>query len=77
MADLHCTYSLASNLSNFFAKFRPEYLAKPSAISVILVKQTPGFEIFKLSLSFDHTIETVIHVDQQENQNYCYEIAKL
>ena len=31
----------------------------------------------KFSLSFEHTIETVIHVDQTENQNYCSEIAKL
>ena len=34
-------------------------------------------KIFKTSLSSNHTIETVIHVDQRKNQNYCYKIAKL
>ena len=33
--------------------------------------------IRNLSLSFDHTIETMIRIDKREDQNYCYEIAKL
>ena len=41
------------------------------------MKEPLGFDILKIFLSFEYRIETVVHVDQMENQKYCSEIAKL